>query len=215
MSKLKEQQALAKHKLRLSRLPVKHFSLFHDDLAETTKVLTRKIFAKSKLGSPTKFIPSGSACLQAGRKDGGALSIFEQFHYPGCSLESELGKLRSLNHALFEWRTEEYKSAQENVWNRIGDRDPSLNVVDVVALPEPGKFRIITKGDGYLYSYLQPLQGQMLTAWKKCHASTMSDSDLTARINTLHANVDFFPNWCSGDYEAATDLLNRELTTIF
>jgi hypothetical protein len=214
MSDLKKEQALAKHKVRLGRLPVKYFSLFHDDLANTTKKLAKRVFSKDKLGVPTKFIPSGSACLQASRKDGGALSLFSQFHYPSCSQESELGKLRSLNHELFDWRTTEWKDAREIVWDRIGERNPELNLVDVIALAEPGKFRIITKGHGYLYSYLQPLQGQMLSAWKQCFASTMLDSDLSDRINTLHGNVDFFHMWCSGDYEAATDLLNRELTTI-
>jgi hypothetical protein len=149
-----------------------------------------------------RFMPSGSACLQAPRSKGGALSIFEPYHVPTVEETTTLGFPRELNASLDRWRRDTFRYAREHA--------PEKACVDVVAIPEPGKFRIITKGDGYLYTALQPLQGRMLSAWKRCKFSTMT-GDLTEKIRKLDAAVEE-PFWCSGDYKAATDKMSAKLS---
>lgn len=85
---------------------------------------------------------------------------------------------------------------------------PSLDV-EIVAIPEPGKFRIISKGDGYLYSALQPFQKVLLESWKVHKSSTMT-IDLTSRVQEIDRELSELPYWCSVDYEAATDLLKKD-----
>lgn len=125
-----------------------------------------------------------------------------------------------------------------------------LNDVTAVGLCEAGfKVRIITKGDGPTSALLQPVQGWLLSCWKKTPWHTMkpSDSDLTERIqgiadswqellkkeenpefdseeeedpwNRRESFTRFFgkggsdePCWMSGDFEAATDQLKKEIT---
>jgi hypothetical protein len=117
---------------------------------------------------------------------------------------------------LNSWRQENFEKFYKITQNRLQDRDELLNrkalAVKVVAIPEPGKFRIITKGDGYLYSILQPLQGALLSSWKTFYASTMLDDDLSERINQIDQSLPDLDFWCSVDYEAATDLIKRAAT---
>jgi len=86
--------------------------------------------------------------------------------------------------------------------------------LEVVAIAEPGKYRIITKGNGYLYTALQPLQGLMLDQWKKDPAATMLHSDLTQKVQEIEDLCPDLPLWCSVDYEAATDLLKKSATLL-
>lgn len=174
----------------------------------------------------TKFMPSGSACLQASVKDGGALSLFEPFQ-PDQSVG-----LVSLNASLHGWRVQQHASALESVRTVASYDATRLCDVQVVTIAEPGKFRIITKGDGMLYSALQPIQGHMLASWKRSIASTMKDEDLTSKIDRIlrpvaiatssqeYEAVTAAARWvqsrwdlvASVDYEAATDLLNKDAT---
>lgn len=160
-------------------------------------------------------MPSGSACLQASRREGGALSLFSTYNLPGVQKHPDeriMGKLPFLNATLNAWRQKEATYAQLVADQRLyADEEkvvPALDV-EVQAIPEPGKFRIITKGDGYLYTALQPVQGQMLSAWKGHYASTMRTADLSDRVRQIDMNVQM-PYWCSVDYEAATDLLKKD-----
>jgi hypothetical protein len=83
----------------------------------------------------------------------------------------------------------------------------------VVVVPEPSKFRIITEGDGFMYTALQPIQGAMLTRWKRSRFSTMLRDDLSEAIREMDARA---PGWmfCSVDYEAATDLIKKDATIL-
>jgi len=81
----------------------------------------------------------------------------------------------------------------------------------VMILDEAAKHRILTKGDGYLYNYLQPVQGALLAAWKDMSFSTMKDQDLTAKIQKIE-DTSPFKKWVSGDYKGATDTLTRAIS---
>jgi len=222
LSDLKRDKALDAHKARLSEVKP-HCPL---DLSFKIMEVSAMLFS-----SPTykfdsvrplcedwtkyhKFMPSGSACRQVSLRDGGALGLFGKFQFP--SVKTPLGSLGILNAEITKWRSENYLKAVDSVKSRLLDEDDGqnhctiLNSVDVVAIPEPGKFRIISKGDGFLYTALQPLQGFMLDCWKKSFASTMLHDDLTDSIRRIHAKTKDLPLWCSVDYEAATDLLRKD-----
>lgn len=207
--------SLAKHKERMQQ-----GAKTPDSIVETIKSVSRRLFQGD--GVESKFMPSSSACLQASVADGGALSIFKQF-----SPDLSVG-LVSVNTSLERWRASEHARALEECRRTVEQAGVSrLNTVDVIAIAEPGKFRIITKMDGYLVSALQPIQGYGLQCWKNSGVSTMKDEDLTGRVDALF-RVDvsggdvcayqaqlISESWgllASVDYEAATDLLNKDAT---
>jgi hypothetical protein len=88
----------------------------------------------------------------------------------------------------------------------------------VVIVTEPAKFRPVTCGNPLIYTTLQPLQKYLLSEWKLSPFSTMLDEDLTGRVRdvlTKYQNVvggNSLPGGNSGDYEAATDQLNVDVT---
>lgn len=194
------QAALEKHRVRLSSVKERSDAT----IIERIRLTAQAVFRDLPKSVATKFMPSGSACVQASVKDGGALSLFRKFEL----VKSDC--LRSLSLKLEEWRRECHREAERIV---LENGTNSLHV-SVQAIAEPGKYRIITLGCGYLYSALQPLQGLMLDGWKSCYASTMRDEDLTVRIQSMHERSaeDGLDLWCSVDYEAATDLLNKDAT---
>nr|UJQ92933.1 MAG: putative RNA-dependent RNA polymerase [Narnaviridae sp.] len=165
------------------------------------------VFRVGSAGPPIKFMPSPSACVQVGRAGGGALSLFE----PLVPETGSLGALRHLEISLESWRSATYNEAL--IGSEEQARRGDALRVEVQAIPEPGKFRIITKGDGYLYTALQPLQGMMLSCWKSRLESTMRSGDLTESIRRLDKALPY-PGWLwrSGDYEKATDYLARDAT---
>jgi hypothetical protein len=81
--------------------------------------------------------------------------------------------------------------------------------VRVQALPEPGKFRLITAGDSHLYTYLQPLQKTLLKQWASSPFSTMSP-DWKVSVSQFVTPDGW--NWNSIDYDRATDQLNIHST---
>jgi hypothetical protein len=171
---------------------------------------------------PTKgkrFMPSGSAVSQASLRDGGALSLFEPLDLNHEAVTLPGGKrvmsLHGLTRSVDAWR-------QSTLDKAIGvatsngyslDEDGYFKEFECrfVHIFEPGKIRNISISDGYVATALQPLQGFMLSAWKQTRWSTMLLDDLEPRIKEMDALVDE-PFWCSGDYEAATDLLFRDAT---
>lgn len=114
--------------------------------------------------------------------------------------------------------------------------NPQIHDVEVVSLAEPTKFRLITKMDGYGVTAMQPLQGQMLSAWKKHPSSTMLHDNLQPLFERMFGLVnykvvfdfiqtltitsaireqvlkDYKLYGISGDYKSATDLLKKHAT---
>jgi len=217
LGKKKQNAALRKHLERCTRPPTR----IPDDCLEVLRKTSLEVFDGIGQMTPTKFVPSGSACLQASRREGGALGLFSRYPLPLESREAKtIGKLPVLNATLNTWRQDEWDWAFDSVVGQVGKGmslqtnswSPMLDV-EVVAIPEPGKFRIITKMDGPLASMLQPIQGLMLSKWKQSRFSTMLHEDLTESVRSLDKQC---PNqgwvWVSVDYEAATDLLRKDAT---
>jgi len=247
MSELRKALALDTHRKRLSE----PHGFCPEDLLNEIRSTSQFVANRSitKLRS-VKFLPSGSACLQASRRQGGALSMFsplqippdffadavetphliltdvegDRYFYssPEADSASKMGRLLQLNSRLNEWRQSSFEQSLDiSVSTLLKDyHSPSLDRskqseildVSILPIPEPGKFRIISKGDGHLYSALQPLQGVMIDCWKTHRASSMRDENLLEKINHISERACEFSHWCSVDYEAATDLLKRDGT---
>lgn len=127
-------------------------------------------------------------------------------------LHHSMNQLSEYRRVVTRICDEELKS----LFGAPGESSPACDVT-AIALPEPGKFRIITKGNGHLYTRLQPLQGAMISAWKRTSASTMLDDDLTAKVSSMFSHFKLLTEeeewgFLSIDYTAATDYLERAAT---
>jgi hypothetical protein len=137
-------------------------------------------------------------------------------------LEAE-PSLFKLNNKFHIWRQNTFEKA---VSSALKDYHTEYSFVDKsgeehrvseackikgVMLQEPSKLRGISVGNGYLYTALQPLQGQLLSAWKRCRYSTMENSDLTEMVQALHTGAEKLV-WYSVDYKNATNLMRRAAT---
>ena len=193
-------------------------------VSDSIRNISDRVFVPGKYDQNvgSRFMPSGSACLQASLKEGGALSLFDELTIPEgfdkpLSIghpSGVIGKVPRLLTEVNKWRQDTFMYAIDNVCSRAYDVDDDVfHTFDTrfVSIFEPGKIRNISVSDGYLATALQPLQGFMLDSWKKTTWSTMLDGDLTKRVREMDINVKE-ELWCSGDYEAATDLLFREAT---
>jgi len=164
-----------------------------------------------------KLLPSAHACVE--KKYGeGAISLFTPFDplkikCDGFNFlddsdlydQNPLPVMKQLIYDVNGWR--------QTVMNEcVDDIDENLFCCEAIGLFEPGKIRMISKGPGRAYTALQPLQGELLSMWKRTKWSTMLHDDLTIKVNELVRPEfhDFY--WFSADYEAATDLLKREVT---
>lgn len=205
LGEVKEKAAISDAKDRLIRAPVR---VVPEAVLAEISSCARRVF--SKIGrSGTKFSPSPSACYQATVRQNGAYSLFEPMGEPSQHHRLVLGGLRSLNEEFEAWRARSYHAADLSVLDRfvLGDQTPK---VEIQVIPEPSKFRIISKGDGFLYSFAQPLQGALLKSWKTCRWSTM-EGDLDEKVRGLTSAPGQF--WCSGDFKAATDTLCLDATS--
>jgi hypothetical protein len=238
---LKMAAAYKKHAQRFSEF---HGCVTSPDLAQEIVDVSRMVFRGNDRMVTTKFIPRGSACLQKQRRAGGALSLFEAFDFPTEKEEKDSGKLRALNEKIEAWRAREYARAirivqqdlvsteaqhadpftgkvvplsEETRFERLNEDHRGICDLDILAIPEPGKFRVISKGDGHLGSILQPIQGVMLDCWKHREESTMLRDDLTEKVQSMYDNTAMLGEdrmFCSIDYEAATDLIKKSATIL-
>jgi hypothetical protein len=141
---------------------------------------------------------------------------------PTFSACYELSKQRGGNHAntslgfdlnLDEKHLIDQCSAMQEQYCLSNSVSCENNVV-YQALPEPGKFRIITKGPSHLYTALRGLQGFLLKQWKKLPFSTMVDyvEDRIIFRMTEDGLKDDGDLFISGDYSSATDAMNLDAT---
>lgn len=84
------------------------------------------------------------------------------------------------------------------------------NDVKYQAIPEPGKYRVITVGREAIYSSMRSFQGFLINMWKSCSLGTMTDHvmDQILRLCDEKGEIYF-----SGDYDSATDALSMEATS--
>jgi len=193
----------------------------------------------------TKLLPTMSACYQRPCLKFGNWGLFKgaqpvrhefetvrlRTHVPG-SFDPESGIERK-----DEWKEKKVlikvpitmslekniSSYQEGVLvtcdTYIDLRRPIFNVaaIQIVPLYEPSKIRIISKGDGYMYTAVQPVQGYLLNRWKNHRASSMKEQDLTESVNRIYRDMSEMigeenVSFSSVDFEAATDLMKSKCT---
>jgi hypothetical protein len=182
---------------------------------------TFDMFGENKTYPLMKISPSTNASLLASRRNGGSYSLFDAFPekvedlvYVGdhvISLPRVPQSFAELNARYDDYRQEVFSAAfaaGEAVFDRRKEGQSS-NLVKMMWIPEPNKFRGIGLGPGIHYTALQPLQGQLLSAWKRQSASTML-GDLSEKVQNIvtvgkSLGLDLL---VSGDYEAATDKLS-------
>ena len=179
----------------------------------------------------TKMSPSFSSCTQSKRRTLGCAGLFEPFDFNSefrqikhdektrlTSIKSGKGFDKSstsvvgsftelqLRFERYRQKTLDHAIAHSHVFRR------GQTEVLAEALAEPSKFRILTIGDGYTYTALQPLQGALIDGWKKQPYSTMRDPDLTQKVNQLDKRSLPNSSFVSVDYESATDYLKSSVT---
>jgi len=157
---------------------------------------------------PGSCVPTYGASYQSSRKHGG--------NHGFCSIEQEipLGQLGLSEKYNLEQQSKCYVNAY------LGSEKL---VAEFQAIPEPGKFRVITKGDTNSYTALRPLQKFLLRRWKGFVMNTMS-ADFEDRLHKRMTAEDapkgtkyeeymhLYTHFCSGDYSDATDAMHRDAT---
>jgi len=118
-----------------------------------------------------------------------------RFSRLGGATRAKMGSIPELLHYANDWRDRNYSEfvrIYDNARNEYRARDLDRGYYEhamlrSVAIPEPGgKARIVTIGDGYLYSILQPLQGNLIDNWKVRSESTMFVPDLTEKVQLMY-----------------------------
>jgi len=171
---------------------------------------------KSKISDPTKFLPTGSGCVQFPRSKGGTGQSVEQFEPEGSvsRVSFKDGKIviqPSMIDRFGMWKNKSMDSVLAQCRSRVAMNDETLLHVDVDYIMEPAKVRVLSKMDGFLASALQPLQGQLTAGWKKHVGNTMK-GDIDVKVQNLYSNTP--REWVnySVDYKSATDKLKVEVT---
>lgn len=225
----KRLETVADHQKYLSAEPAR----VCEELLEEIRKAAKAVFRNTTL---KKLSPSRNASYLHSRKQGGAWSevvldtpnpptwteevplktvhkAFEGMRVhqgvvgglPSADGEKVRPSIRDYNLSVLHWRNELWSSLESKM-----DRRLEYRLVRAQVIPEPGKFRMITAGDGTQYTWLQPLQGALLGNWAVTSFSTMKP-DWEEEVAGWTAPDGWV--WNSGDYKAATDQLNMRSTT--
>jgi hypothetical protein len=187
---------------------------------------------------PGDAVPTHHACVQVGRgvggthayvlcgpRDGGRLDGFKEefLDYEGANLRKpSKGKSEGLKRLLQIYQP--LPLGEPHVWQererrvyeytcKEGDVEARDLEVEYEAIPEPGKYRIITKGPGNLYTACRRFQKFMIRSWKKMPFSTMTNDFVTKLERLCDEQLDG-ELFSSGDYDSATDMLPMDATWV-
>lgn len=199
------------------------------DLEDCIRRVVKTVIGDMR-NSFVKFSPSHNASFNSSRKKGGAYGEVVETDYraperrpvprlgggDGSGARRERPSLYAITRSVGNWKSSQHDHVVEETRKilkfhrpapELGARNrrPTLLSVRVQVIPEPGKFRIITAGNGFLYTHLQGLQGALLDAWKRQRCSTMKEG-WEREVEKWVAPEGWV--WNSGDYKAATDQLN-------
>jgi len=140
-------------------------------------------------------VPTWSASYETSRSDGGNHSavLGEGKEFMICNYGGVKKYSDDLEYRLFCRAMEE------------------SNDVKYQAIPEPGKYRVITVGREALYSSLRSFQGFLISMWKACSLGTMTDHVMDQILELCLEDGD---TYFSGDYDSATDALSMMATSV-
>jgi hypothetical protein len=157
---------------------------------------------------PGTCVPTYGASYQSSRKCGG--------NHGFCSIGEEIPLMQLPAQEVFS-------NEQMLTCTRDAYLSEDKLTAQFQAIPEPGKFRVITKGDSDSYTALRPLQKFLLNRWKQFTMNSMS-ADFEKRLHermtnsvplrgTKHEeNAHLYDHFVSGDYSNATDAMHRDAT---
>ncbi len=216
LSKSKLLESVASHQKYLTSVPAP----ISDELSAKVSQVVHEIVKPTRLYG--KLNPTRNACYQNSIKNGGArgmivsapFSLDERVEFgPGAAeraVRLNEHTLRSIADMIGKYKSKIWVDVRKSIEDPLSlPGDFFLRAARVQVIPEPGKFRIITAGDAYLYTYLQPLQGHLLDQWKRSPYSTMIP-EWEKKVEGWKAPRGWV--WNSGDYKAATDQLNGNAT---
>jgi hypothetical protein len=177
-------------------------------------IVRRSLFRNLEYRPSEDFTPTGGACLQVNRKNGGTLGIAlaDDLETPSFSAPFGEHKVKELSARIAGWRSVTFKRCWQMALGYESNKLEDGTRVKIIPILEPSKVRVITVGDGYVNNALQPLQKELLKEWKHSPQSTMLLDDLEAAVNLMSSKTPDNPLWVSVDYDAATDRMNRNLT---
>jgi hypothetical protein len=162
------------------------------------------------------FFPSTSANYINTRGQGGAIGVLLQdkeiltgLRTPGGAITTDTYKgEEQIQSGNFELHEEAFQQRFQNLWLRILSRAAQEEPqVKPVALAEPLKYRIITKGPPFQQTVLRPLWKRMHSTLREhpCFTLIGRPVDDTYMYNRLGRHLGEGEKYLSGDYEAATD----------
>lgn len=171
-----------------------------DELLSEIRTTCKKVFRNASL---SKLSPSLNASSESTRKEGGADGFVarEVTHVTLANLVPQHPSALDFHQAKMNWQEYTFEKCDELM--RTIDCGEFFCRAQVI--PEPGKFRMITAGPAVQYTWLQPLQGLLLSQWAKTPYSTMKEG-WEDEVESWVIPDDWV--WNSGDYKAATDQLN-------
>ncbi len=191
MSDNLEQAAMKKHKDLLSKeKPL-------DDVAAAwIRRATDAIIPPGTRYDPGTCVPTYHASYETSRRDGGNHGSLAP------NVEYNLGNRWEGMEISFDLANSLLKRAEEED-----------NVVKYQAIPEPGKFRVITAGREAIYTAMRPFQKWLIKQWKNSRFSTMvaTPLDKILKLKKWKREGDLY---FSGDYDSATDGLSIQSTLV-
>jgi hypothetical protein len=194
MSTVLENSAMLKHKAIMS---TEAFTSKY--VLDIVRLTTDLVVPPGSIYRPGGCCPTFSACYERSKADGGA--------HTEVSINEDLavGDYAKAEHVS---RAQEQQCIEDTLYGGVEN-----NVV-FQSIPEPGKFRIITKGPASMYTGLRGLQRYLLNRWKAMPCSTMRD-DVEDRLHwrmTGEGLINDGDLFISGDYSNATDAMNMDVT---
>ena len=228
-----EKEALSKHKAKMVAQHTTKFQALKWIIKAVDVVVPPRKAGEASKYDTTKHlcIPTFSACFEQGKKNGGTHELICR-NLPkktGVSVLDCVKNDKKLPRTVSEDITQVCLSAVDDIEHEV----------KVQVLPEPGKFRIITKGNAELYTGLRRVQRFLLNRWAVMPFSTMvnySPDRIRFRMNdntcvdtmtwpgkgkgkpqslgtsTHRTFRDGGLQFISGDYDAATDSMHIDCT---
>lgn len=203
LSEAHEEEAIKDHKIALCGVEA---SPLDEEMRRAIIVAVDLVVPRRY--KPGKCLPTFSSCLERSVANGGNHA---EESIGDCLVQDFHSGLKCAAEMISK---EQYISSRTRALDsRV------VHKVQLQVIPEPGKFRVITKGPSSLYTACRPLQQFLLEYWKRTPFSTMRpDWEDLFKQRVVNSFTHFKSNsdlaWVSGDYKSATDLLKWEASKL-
>jgi len=225
VSKEEIDRALEKHRIALTEVDGFSVSCSTQDVAiqrlkQEVIRTSREVFGKAKFSHRAKpLFPSRKGHTGSSARSGGAASkvlcCFDSCAsrtFEGVGYSTGLG-LQPIT-PLTEDSQERFASAVFRIL--VKERQgPEPLLAKPVAIPEPCKVRVVTKGPEFTYWYLRDLQQFLWRTLKKHPCFSLVGEPITEEYLALRMKgVPLGSKFCSGDYVDSTNCIRADLSKI-